>query len=118
MSQDRTSTERLAMLLACGSPGSAMSYHGLMPRFEAHLVQCNAVESTGTPVPTAPPPTGLRSVVATLAARLIRPFRESLWQRELRARNTYLAGAQNFSDLEERMRALDRATLSHGRALG
>ena len=55
MSQDRTSTERLAMLLACGSPGSAMSYHGLMPRFEAHLVQCNAVESTGTPVPTAPP---------------------------------------------------------------
>jgi hypothetical protein len=118
MPETRTSTERLAMLLACGSPGSAMAYHGLTPRFEADLLQRNQVESTGMTVATVPPRAARPSVIAAWISRLVRPFREPLWQRELRDREAYLAGAQNISDLEVRMRTLERATLSRGRALG
>lgn len=118
MSENSGTTERLAMLLACGSPGSAMAYHGLTPRFGADLVQRSAPESVTGPAPTAPAKAAPPSVVAVWFARLVRPFRESRWQREVRAREAYLAGAQNISDLEERMRALERSTLYGGRAFG
>ena len=106
------------MLLACGSPGSAMAYHGLTPRFGADLVQRSAPESGTAPAPTAAPKPAAPAMVAVWFARLVRPFRESLWQREVRAREAYLAEAQNISDLEERMRALERTTLYGGRAFG
>lgn len=118
MTENSGTTEVLAMLLACGSPGSAMAYHGLTPRFGAYLVQRNAPESVTVPAPTAPAKAARRSGFATWLARLVRPFRESLWQREVRAREAYLAGAQNISDLEERMRALERTAPYGGRAFG
>lgn len=112
MTENSSTTEHLAMLLACGSPGSAMAFHGLTPRFGADLVQRSAPAPTAALKPAAP------AVVAVWFARLVRPFRESLWQREVRARESYLAGAQNISDLEDRMRALERTTLYGGRAFG
>lgn len=116
MSETSSTTERLAMLLACGSPGSAIAYHGLTPRFEAELVRRSAPKSgTHSDSVTVPAPASLLPAWFT---GLVRPFRESLWQREVRAREAYLAGAQNISDLEERMRTLERTTLYGGRAFG
>lgn len=116
MPETSSTTERLAMLLACGSPGSAIAYHGLTPRFEAELVRRSAPNSDTDPDSvTVPAPA---SLLPAWFAGLVRPFRESLWQREVRAREAYLAGAQNISDLEERMRTLERTTLYGSRAFG
>jgi len=100
------------MLLACGSPGSAAAYHGLTPRFEVELMR----RSETTSAQASPPTIGRARRLPALRnwlARLSRPFRESIWQRELRDREAYLAGAQNLADVETRMRALERAAFSN-----
>lgn len=117
MPENWTRPERLAMLLACGSPGSAAAYHGLTPRFEANLMQRNEPEAGQIPGPAAD--SGPKSsVLRAWFNRLTRPFGESIWQRELRARETYLADAQNPADVEVRLRALERAALSRHGAVG
>ncbi|MBX9961753.1 MAG: DUF3563 domain-containing protein [Burkholderiales bacterium] len=116
MSESWTRSERLALLLACGSPGSAAAYHGLAPRFEVDLMQRNGRETR-----VSQRVSDHRQALPALRnwlARLSRPFRESIWQRELRDREAYLAGAQNLADVETRMRALERAAFSHQGVFG
>ncbi|MFO1319372.1 MAG: hypothetical protein U1F52_07140 [Burkholderiales bacterium] len=91
--------DRLAMLFACGSPGSAAAYHQLAPE-----------ASTGMPAN--------KETLASWFARLLRPFRESAWERELRDREAFLSRAQNVLDVEARMRTLEDAALGRSRALG
>lgn len=118
MPENSTRSERLAMLLACGSPGSAAAYHGLPPRFEVDLMQRNATEAASAREPEPIPGATSAPLVAAWFDRLIRPFRESIWQQELRDREAYLAGAQNIADVEARMRVLERAAFSRHGALG
>lgn len=117
MSENSTRADRLAMLLACGSPGSAAAYHGLTPRFEADLMQRNEGGSVATKEPAAPRRAALAALITAGVATLVRPFRESIWQQELRDREAYLAGAQNIADVEARMRALERASFSRNGVL-
>lgn len=58
------------------------------------------------------------SALRAWLSRLSRPFRESIWQRELRDREAYLANAQNLADVEARMRALERNAFSRHGAFG
>lgn len=117
MPENWTRSDRLAMLLACGSPGSAAAYHGLTPRFEVDLMQRNELDAAQVPEP-APDSGPKSSALRAWISRLTRPFGESIWQRELRDRETYLADAQNPADVEARMRALERAALSRHGAFG
>lgn len=82
------------------------------------MMQCNETRSPDSPPLVEAPGATLRSVIAASATRLIRPFRESIWQQELHDREAYLAGAQNIADVEARMRALERAAFSRYGSLG
>ena len=46
--------------------------------------------------------------------RVLGALRISAWDRELRAREAYLAEAQNLSDLESRLRAVEGITAFRG----
>lgn len=102
------SQDRLIMLLACGSPGSAAAFHQLPASSEADLVQRRI---SVVPVRQG---AGLRAWFA----RVMQPLRESAWDQELRDREAFLSGAQNVFDLESRMRSLEGAVLARSRVLG
>lgn len=82
------------------------------------MMQRSEIRSPDTPALAEAPGATLQSVLAAWTTRLIRPFRESIWQQELRDREAYLAGAQNIADVEARMRVLERAAFSRYGALG
>jgi len=107
----------LNMLLACGSPGSAMAYHlnptlvqpGLVhrsitgeeaPGLDAGI-EAAPVETT-TEVATSAP----FSVLGWISAVFERLERRT-WEHEMRERESYLAKSQNVYDLECRMRDLE-----------
>lgn len=105
--------DRLAMLLACGSPGSAAAYHDISHQTGADLVQRDKSLAV-TPQAAAPAGFGFTAWIG----RLIRPLHESRWEQELREREAYLSRSQNVFDVEVRMRALEDAALGRSRALG
>jgi hypothetical protein len=122
--------DRLAMLAACGSPGSALAYHLGLAYSESDLARRN-IESQPGPDPSpallAPDLAGSRRNNAGKAsgrshqgwlARVL--SRLHAWPRdvEMREREAYLAQSQNLSDLQARMRRLDDDGLSRSRALG
>ena len=123
-------SDYLALLTACASPGSALAYHlghGIVePRMPHRNIRANVlarVTSTGASGSTAGGTTGeaqpaapARPVIGWIG-RLFARLEEWSWESELRDREAYLAQSQNLSDLEARMRRLDDAVLSRGRAL-
>jgi len=122
--------ERLGMLMACGSPGSALAYHLGQTTFEPKMVQRGigpdsgpaqpdhlrastsiANEEAGTDTASA------RSLLGWLT-RAWRSVEAWSWQRGVREREAYLAQAKDLVDLEARMRDLDGdACLSRARTL-
>jgi hypothetical protein len=106
----------LNMLLACGSPGSALAYHlkpalvqpGLMHRNMAGETQANGVAEAAAVV--APADTSAAIAPFSVWGWIMGVFdylERRSWEHEMRERETYLAGAQNVFDLENRMRELE-----------
>jgi hypothetical protein len=98
--------ERFGMLMASGSPGSALAYHVGKTASEPVLPRRNMATSDGPEgVPAARGPGGwLR--------RLFERFEVWTYSREMREVEAYLAQAQNHADLEARMRHLHDDLLS------
>ena len=115
--------ERLGMLMACGSPGSALAYHLGQTAFGSMMVRRNtATQTGGDPIRVEAPDTELHN---GLIARVRKWFEEAsirletwAWQRQMRQHEAYLAQATDLADLEARMRRLDGDPfLSRARAL-
>ena len=122
--------ERMGMLMACGSPGSALAYHLGQITFEPMMVQrgkrpeSNADEADGLPVSDAtairesgPDADGGRPRKGWWT-RAWHRLETWSWQRQMREREAYLAQSKDLVDLEARMRELDGdAFLSRARTL-
>ena len=110
--------EPLGMLMASGSPGSALAYQLGQAKFESGMVRRNTVPETpvvpanqGKDASPAPPARGW-------LGRLFDRLEAWSWEREMREREAYLAKSQDIYDLEARMRYLDGDAFSRrGRAL-
>ena len=112
--------EPLGMLMASGSPGSALAYQLGQAEFEPGIVRRNTASSDSEAADktkanrSASPASPARSWMGRLFDRI----EAWAWERELRQREAYLAQAQDLYDLERRMRQLDGDDfLSRGRAL-
>jgi Protein of unknown function (DUF3563) len=122
--------ERMGMLMACGSPGSALAYHLGQTTFGPMMVQRGKTLESSLAQPERTPASDTtasqESGVDTAAGRslkgwLARAWRRLeiwSWQRQMREREAYLAQATDLVDLEARMRDLDGdAFLSRARTL-
>ena len=122
--------ERMGMLMACGSPGSALAYHLGQTTFQPMMVQRGMLPETGPGQSDRSPASGStagRESAADTAggplpknwfSRAWRRLEAWSWQRQLREREAYLAQAKDLVDLEARMRDLDGdAFLSRARTL-
>lgn len=122
--------ERMGMLMACGSPGSALAYHLGQTTFRPDMVQRGTTPESSLAQPERTPASGTtasqESGADTAAGRslkgwLTRAWRRLetwSWQRQMREREAYLAQATDLVDLEARMRDLDGdAFLSRARTL-
>lgn len=122
--------EPLGMLMACGSPGSALAYHLGQTVFEPGMVRRTITpETPAGPVNRAPAPSGTNQTetksdasrapsVRGWLGRLFDRLEAWSWEREMQEREAYLAQAQDLYDLEARMRHLDGDEFSRrGRAL-
>ena len=122
--------ERMGMLMACGSPGSALAYHLGQTTFGPMMVQRGKTPESSLAQPERTPASGTtasqesgadiaagRSLKGWLA-RAWRRLETWSWQRQMREREAYLAQATDLVDLEARMRDLDGdAFLSRARTL-
>src|SRR5437899_10991971 len=122
--------ERMGMLMACGSPGSALAYHLGQITFEPMMVQrgkrpeSNAGEADGLPVSdaTASRESGIDAGGGSprqgWLSRAWHRLETWSWQRQMREREAFLAQSKDLVDLEARMRELDGdAFLSRARTL-
>jgi len=110
--------EPLGMLMASGSPGSALAYQLGQAKFEAGMVHRNRAAQASTAKPTANRGASPTRSNRGLIGRVFDRIEAWAWERELRQREAYLAQAQDLYDLERRMRQLDGDDfLSRGRAL-
>jgi Protein of unknown function (DUF3563) len=122
--------ERMGMLMACGSPGSALAYHLGQTGSEPMMVHRSTASERSADQPTQGSGTsaatsadaetdtaGVPPMKGWLARAWLR-FETWSWQRQLREREAYLAQAKDLAELEARMRDLDDdAFLSRARAL-
>ncbi len=122
--------ERLGMLMASGSPGSALAYHLGQTTFQSLMLRRNTTTAAGLdeaergPIPgtmthsEVEAGTGPIDRVRSWFRRAFARLETWSWQRQLREREAYLAQATDLADLEARMRDLDGdAFLSRARAL-
>jgi uncharacterized protein DUF3563 len=125
--------ERLGMLMACGSPGSALAYHLGQTTFQTEMVQRTTGGAARESDDTRPDRLSASSATSSFEAggdtgrevslagwftRAWRRLEAWSWQRGVREREAYLAKAKDLVDLEARMRNLDGdAFLSRARSL-
>ncbi len=122
--------ERMGMLMASGSPGSAWAYQLGQTTFQPFMVRRNTATGPGLdeaergPIPGGT--TNLQVGTGTGPIERVRSWFRGVfarletwsWQRQMREREAYLAQATDLADLEARMRDLDGdAFLSRARAL-
>lgn len=103
--------ERFGMLMASGSPGSALAYQAGSAASEPVLPRRNM--ATGGGPEGAPAARGRGAWLR----RLIERLEAWSYSREMREVEAYLAQAQNHADLEARMRHLHDNLLSRARTL-
>lgn len=112
--------EPLGMLMASGSPGSALAYQLGQTEFELGMVRRNTASPESNAAGSTKANRGASPVSPGRGwiGRLFDRIEAWAWERELRQREAYLAQAQDLYDLERRMRQLDGDDfLSRGRAL-
>ena len=107
----------LGMLMASGSPGSALAYHLGVTVFKADMARRNTATEAGSETPDRVVATARMPWISGWIDRMFDRLETWSWERERRAREAYLARSQDLKDLEERMRQLDSGTLARGRAL-
>jgi hypothetical protein len=111
--------ERFGMLMASGSPGSALAYQLGSTVSEADVVRRKSdaagpeTDGQNAQSTTASSGHGLREWLRQAFDRLD----AWSWAREMRAAEAYLAQAQTHADLEQRMRHLHDQLLSRSHAL-
>ena len=106
---------RLNMLLACGSPGSALAYHLAPSLRKIGMVRRNMNAATPAAgfAPVGSAPLGVETVaqapvgVLGWIARLFDKLEQRAWEAEMRDREAYLSKAANVYDLESRMRHIE-----------
>jgi hypothetical protein len=112
--------ERFGMLMASGSPGSALAYELGNSVAEPILTHSSDAEGPHPWTPSDPVPSARirfwRGLKAWLRDTIDR-FGESSWNREMRQIEAYLGQAQDTADLEHRMRRLHDNLLSRARTL-
>jgi hypothetical protein len=111
--------QKLSLLAASASPASALAFSLGLTTFKAEMLRrtenpdglveqaAASAEKGTTRAPSAPGWLG----------RIFDRLETWSWEREVRAREAYLAQSQDLADLEARMRHLDGDLLSRGRAL-
>src|SRR5882672_3055180 len=122
--------ERMGMLMACGSPGSALAYHLGQTTFGSMMVQRSKTPESSLAQPEPMPVSGTTASqepgADTATGRSLKGWVARAWrrletwslQRQIREREAYLAQATDLVDLEARMRDLDGdAFLSRARTL-
>ena len=115
--------ERFGMLMASGSPGSALAYQLGNSLSSSDMMRRNT--ATGKSPEAADPPQASARKTQAPARRTLGAWLRSLFDRfeawtyarEMREIEAYLAQAQNHADLEARMRHLHDDLLSRARAL-
>ena len=107
--------ERFGMLMASGSPGSALAYQ-LGSSVSAPDMMRRNTTTVKSPEPVDPAKAPARSLGGWLRSLFDR-FEAWTYAREMREIEAYLAQAQNHADLEARMRHLHDDLLSRARAL-
>lgn len=107
--------ERFGMLMASGSPGSALAYQaGSTPSGAAMMRRST---ETGTSVDGTEGAAAPVRKAGSWLSRLFQRLEAWSYTREMREIEAYLAQAQNHADLEARMRHLHDDLLSRARAL-
>ena len=106
--------ERLGMLMASGSPGSALAYQLGNSQSCPDMMRRNIATVKSPEVETGKAP--VRTLGAWLRSLFDR-FEAWTYSREMREIEAYLAKAQNHADLEARMRHLHDDLLSRARSL-
>jgi len=114
-----------SLLAASANPASALAFQLGVTTFNAEMLR-----RTWAPEPLVEPAAVAAEQSAAQAKKATRPpaargwlgrifdrLETWSWEREMRAREAYLARSQDLYDLEARMRHLDGDTLSRGRAL-
>jgi hypothetical protein len=122
--------ERMGMLMACGSPGSALAYHLGQTTFGPTMVQRGKASESCVAQPDWSPASGATASAESGAdtssehsrggwfTRAWHRLEAWSWQRQVREHEDYLAQAKDLVDLEARMRDLDGdAFLSRARIL-
>ena len=122
--------ERFGMLMASGSPGSALAYQlgnslsraYMMRRNTATVKSPEAADPAQAPARETQAPAGktqapARKTLGGWLRSLFDRFEAWTYAREMREIEAYLAQAQNHADLETRMRHLHDDLLSRARAL-
>jgi hypothetical protein len=107
--------ERFGMLMASGSPGSALAYQLGNSLSGSHMMRRNRATAGSTEAgePAKAPARARGMWLRDLFDR----FEAWTYAREMREIEAYLAQAQNHADLEARMRHLHDDLLSRARAL-
>jgi hypothetical protein len=93
--------QKLSMLMACASPGSALAFHLGLVSNEARLVRRTQGHQDAASGPAAQ-----GSALGWLTGVFAR-LEQWAEERDRRERERYLAQAQTVADLEARMRELD-----------
>ncbi len=107
--------ERFGMLMASGSPGSALAYQLGNSLSESGMMRRNTTTAKSTEAVDAPKAPA-RTLFGWLR-NLFDRFEAWTYAREMREIEAYLAQAQNHADLEARMRHLHDDLLSRARSL-
>ena len=108
--------ERFGMLMASGSPGSALAYQLGNGLLRPDMMRRNTPTVKATAAAKEPAKPQVRPSGSWLG-RLFERFEAWTYAREMREIEAYLAQAQNHADLEARMRHLHDDMLSRARSL-
>jgi hypothetical protein len=115
MKSDSLFPYRLGLLAASASPASALAYSLGLTTFQPEMLR--RTENPDEVEQVADKSTTRARSAHSWLGRIVDRLETWSWEREVRAREAYLAQSQDLFDLEPRMRHLDGDVLSRGRAL-
>jgi hypothetical protein len=118
MNSETLFNQRLSLLAASASPASALAFSLGLTTFKPEMLRRTESPAGVEQVAAAAEKSTTRTPSArSWLGRIIDRLETWSWEREVQAREAYLAQSQDLFDLEARMRHLDGDVLSRGRAL-